>query len=168
MWKFFAGVVLGFVAAAGAGFWLLEEEYTKNVLFQRSQIYKLGDYAHISGSIVGEGKEEATGYSLWECSKAAMACDVVTVEAMSHNQVHLYPSERVRVSEWGERFITINSRTDDPEQCNFYEIKADFETNSASYTRFPKSAEGRCATLDQRIYNWRLADSFSLRYPDTD
>lgn len=164
MWKFLAGCLL----AGVIGFWLLQKEQEENVLFPSMQIYSLGDYAKISGSIVGEGKEDATEYSVWTCFKSVMTCEVVTVSQVAHNHVSIFDPETVRVVEWGDRSLTINSETDDPKQCNYYEVKADFETQTASYTRFPKSSVDNCAMLEQRIFNWRLADSLKLRYPETE
>ena len=162
MWKFLAG----FVVAAAMGYWFVSEEQNEKMLFPRMQVMNLGDYARVSGSVVGEGKEEATGYSHWSCWKPRMACEVISLSEVGHNHVALYDPENVAVTEWTDRYITINSRSDDPNQCNYYEVKADFVTETASYTRFPKSIEGNCAMLDQRIYNWRLADSIQLKYPN--
>lgn len=162
MWKFFSG----FMLAALLGYWIYIEEQNEHLLFPRMEVLAIGDYARIAGSIVGEGKEEATGFTSWECSKTEMRCDAVTVDEVGHNHVALYDAETVAITEWTEDGLTINSKNADPNQCNYYEVRADFSTKTASYTRFPKSAEGNCAMLDQRIYNWRLADSLELRYPE--
>lgn len=162
MWKFLAG----FTLAALLGYWFHIEEQKGHMIFPKMEVIALGDYAKVAGSIVGEGKETATGFTSWECSKSEMRCDAVTVDEVGHNHVALFDAETVAVTEWTENGLTIDSETADPNQCNFYEVKADFSTQTASYTRFPKSAEGNCSMLDQRIYNWRLADSLDLRYPE--
>lgn len=154
------GFVIGVVAASWLGFELLGRETAEPVVFDQMWMWKTADFARIEGAVTGEGLGPLTNsFNRWDCDRNSMTCRVDGVRELGHNHVKLDDVDIVPVTEWGERTITIDTETGDSQQCNYYIIVADFETKTASYTRMPKSDEGMCSGLEQRIFNWRIDDA---------
>lgn len=160
MIKMLGGVALGLIGGLSIGVYLLILEEEEPVLFGQKSIAVYEDFATIQGSIVGDGKESSASNNFVSitCRRATMECDMIDLQSFSHNMVMGVHRETIPITRWEGDQLTLSSKTGDPSQCNFFEIQVDDSAEQATYTRVPITDAGRCATLEQKVFNWRIDD----------
>lgn len=153
MWKFLAGLALG--AATGFGFYALERN--DPIRHGAAEVNNWGDAVEVKGALLIDGQEVSEDWLHWGCDKSSMTCAAASVSGL-HNRTMMPMPSTVRAVKWNDRELIISNKDDHPEQCRYYEVRADLLAEKATYVSLPSTNTGKCKSASQDVESGHLVD----------
>ena len=158
--QFWVGFLVATVLMVGLSVWAIVKLET-DIMFPTKTFFAGKDYAAFSGSVVGEGRVTMNGTMTGECYRKDGICQIYTIDQIGHNQVGQIYSDTATIRQWDDKILMADTKGNNPDQCNYYEIRVYLPTEDISYTRFPQKKDGDCANYEAKVVNWKIDDSYA-------
>lgn len=156
-WGGFAAALILAVAFAG---WTVSKN-DNDIMFPTKNLYVNKDFAIFSGSIVGEGRGTQNGTITGECDRESGVCRLATLNQIGHRQVSQIYTENITIRRWDETMLVADSKSVNAPKCNYFEIKIYIPSQDISYTRYPLKKDGICENFENKVFNWKIDDSYA-------
>ena len=166
--------MLGAVVGAAGIFYSVGKSEDEYIMFPRKSFIEYGDGFRLEGSLVGEGEDRPiNGFLRIECQRGNELCEMISVNQISGNFVSNFWEDSLRVEEWSDTTVRLTSRIqpDEPlKTCNYFEIRIDLATETATYTRIPSpNPDENCTNVfgsNAQTMQWRIDDGYRTQELD--
>jgi hypothetical protein len=163
MRQFIVGCLVGALVVGGAAIFFIIKIENQPIQFASKGLVKFGDKVIFQGSVYGKGdasERPVNNYIEGECSKTTMSCRLSTMDEISKGHVGAIWTETIPIRSWEVGRIVADSKamSSDEQQCNWYEIVINPQSERIDYTRFPnEKAKPDCAKFSsEKVHRWTI------------
>nr|WP_137676508.1 hypothetical protein [Parerythrobacter lutipelagi] len=166
--KIFVALVVGaLLGAIGMTYWFAEHDKDRVIMFPSKILSNFGEGFRLEGSLIGEGENRPiNGMLRIDCYKSG-DCRMLSVDQLSEDSVSFIHEDNLRVESWDGDVVRLTSfqrgRPPSSQPCNYFEIRVDFSTEDAAYTRIPNknATNSNCSMFLDETLQWRIDDGYA-------